>query len=151
MFFLISNDPAREYFDEGTGVFLNALNPIDQGICVLELHKLPCYKTQGGSWCSRTQTKERCALNKQELIDNMADSADISKAAAGRALDAMISSISGALKKGDSLTLVGFGTFSVRSRAARTGRNPKTGETIQIKAAKVPAFKAGKALKDALN
>jgi len=90
-------------------------------------------------------------LNKQELIDNMADSADISKAAAGRALDAMISSISGALKKGDSLTLVGFGTFSVRSRAARTGRNPKTGETIQIKAAKVPAFKAGKALKDALN
>jgi DNA-binding protein HU-beta len=90
-------------------------------------------------------------LNKQELIDNMADSADISKAAAGRALDAMISSISGALKKGDSLTLVGFGTFSVRSRAARAGRNPKTGETIQIKAAKVPAFKAGKALKDALN
>ena len=81
----------------------------------------------------------------------MADSADISKAAAGRALDAMISSISGALKKGDSLTLVGFGTFSVRSRAARAGRNPKTGETIQIKAAKVPAFKAGKALKDALN
>jgi DNA-binding protein HU-beta len=81
----------------------------------------------------------------------MADSADISKAAAGRALDAMISSISGALKKGDSLTLVGFGTFSVRSRAARTGRNPKTGETIQIKAAKVPAFKAGKALKDAVN
>lgn len=81
----------------------------------------------------------------------MADSADISKAAAGRALDAMISSISGALKKGDSLTLVGFGTFSVRSRAARAGRNPKTGETIQIKAAKVPAFKAGKALKDAVN
>ncbi|MEK9748018.1 MAG: HU family DNA-binding protein [Pseudomonadales bacterium] len=90
-------------------------------------------------------------MNKQELIDNMADSADISKAAAGRALDAMISSISGALKKGDSLTLVGFGTFSVRSRAARAGRNPKTGETIQIKAAKVPAFKAGKALKDAVN
>ena len=81
----------------------------------------------------------------------MADSADISKAAAGRALDAMISSISGALKKGDSLTLVGFGTFSVRSRAARAGRNPKTGETIQIKAAKVPAFKAGKALKYAVN
>ncbi|MGA1108192.1 MAG: HU family DNA-binding protein [Pseudomonadales bacterium] len=90
-------------------------------------------------------------MNKQELIDNMADSADISKAAAGRALDAMISSISGALKKGDSLTLVGFGTFSVRSRAARTGRNPKTGETIQIKAAKGPALKAVNALKDALN
>jgi|TARA_B100000161_G_C33238917_1_gene276168 DNA-binding protein HU-beta len=90
-------------------------------------------------------------LNKQELIDNMAESADISKAAAGRALDAMIDSISGALKKGDSLTLVGFGTFSVRSRAARAGRNPKTGETIQIKASKVPAFKAGKALKEAVN
>ncbi|NDG93194.1 MAG: HU family DNA-binding protein [Gammaproteobacteria bacterium] len=84
-------------------------------------------------------------MNKQELIDNMAESADISKAAASRALDAMIDSISGALKKGDSLTLVGFGTFSVRSRAARAGRNPKTGETIQIKASKVPAFKAGKA------
>ncbi len=90
-------------------------------------------------------------MNKQELIDNMAESADISKAAAGRALDAMIDSISGALKKGDSLTLVGFGTFSVRSRAARAGRNPKTGETIQIKASKAPAFKAGKALKEAVN
>ncbi len=90
-------------------------------------------------------------MNKQELIDNMAESADISKAAAGRALDAMIDSISGALKKGDSLTLVGFGTFSVRSRAARAGRNPKTGETIQIKASKVPAFKAGKGLKEAVN
>ena len=81
----------------------------------------------------------------------MAESADISKAAAGRALDAMIDSISGALKEGDSLTLVGFGTFSVRSRAARAGRNPKTGETIQIKASKVPSFKAGKALKEAVN
>lgn len=81
----------------------------------------------------------------------MAESADISKAAASRALDAMIDSISGALKKGDSLTLVGFGTFSVRSRAARAGRNPKTGETIQIKASKAPAFKAGKALKEAVN
>ena len=90
-------------------------------------------------------------MNKQELIDNMAESADISKVAASRALDAMIDSISGALKKGDSLTLVGFGTFSVRSRAARAGRNPKTGETIQIKASKVPAFKAGKTLKEAVN
>ena len=100
--------------------------------------------------CSKTNNEEGCALNKQELIDNMAESADISKAAS-RALDAMIDSISGALKKGDSLTLVGFGTFSVRSRAARAGRNPKTGETIQIKASKVPAFKAGKALKEAVN
>lgn len=81
----------------------------------------------------------------------MAESADISKASAARALEAMVDSLTGALKSGDSLTLVGFGTFSVRKREARAGRNPKTGEAIQIKAANVPAFKAGKALKEALN
>jgi DNA-binding protein HU-beta len=81
----------------------------------------------------------------------MAESADISKASAARALEAMVDSVTGALKSGDSLTLVGFGTFSVRKREARAGRNPKTGEAIQIKAANVPAFKAGKALKEALN
>lgn len=81
----------------------------------------------------------------------MAESADISKASAARALESMVDSVTGALKSGDSLTLVGFGTFSVRKREARAGRNPKTGETIQIKAANVPAFKAGKALKEALN
>ena len=81
----------------------------------------------------------------------MAESADISKASAARALEAMVDSVTGALKNGDSLTLVGFGTFSVRKREARAGRNPKTGEAIQIKAANVPAFKAGKALKEALN
>ena len=90
-------------------------------------------------------------MNKQELIENIAGSADITKAAAGRALDSMIDSITDSLKQGDSVVLVGFGTFSVRDRAARTGRNPQTGEEIQIKAAKVPAFKAGKALKDAVN
>jgi len=90
-------------------------------------------------------------VNKQELIENIADSADITKAAAGRALDSMIDSITGSLKSGDSVVLVGFGTFSVRDRAARTGRNPQTGAEIQIAAAKVPAFKAGKALKDAVN
>ncbi|MFL2535428.1 MAG: HU family DNA-binding protein [Candidatus Azotimanducaceae bacterium] len=90
-------------------------------------------------------------MNKQELIDNMAESADISKASAARALESMVDSVTGALKSGDSLTLVGFGTFSVRKREARAGRNPKTGEAIQIKAANVPAFKAGKALKEALN
>jgi len=90
-------------------------------------------------------------VNKQELIDRMADSADITKAAAGRALDSMLESITGALKQGDSVVLVGFGTFSVRDRKARTGRNPQTGAEIQIKAAKVPGFKAGKAFKDALN
>ena len=90
-------------------------------------------------------------MNKQELIEKITKSADITKAAAGRALDSMIDSVTGALKEGDSVVLVGFGTFTVRDRAARTGRNPQTGEEIQIAAAKVPAFKAGKALKDAVN
>jgi DNA-binding protein HU-beta len=90
-------------------------------------------------------------VNKQELIEIVAESADLSKAAAGRAVDGMLDGISGALSKGDQVTLVGFGTFLVRDRAARTGRNPKTGEPIQIAAAKNPAFKAGKALKDAVN
>ncbi len=90
-------------------------------------------------------------MNKQELIENIAASAEITKAAAGRALDSMIASVTGSLKGGESVVLVGFGTFSVRDRAARTGRNPQTGEEIQISAAKVPAFKAGKALKDAVN
>ena len=90
-------------------------------------------------------------MNKTELIDAMADSADISKAAAGRAFDAAVNAITEALKSGDQVSLVGFGTCSVRERAARTGRNPQTGATIQIAASKSPAFKAGKALKDAVN
>ncbi|MCX4024811.1 DNA-binding protein HU-beta [Endozoicomonas sp. SM1973] len=90
-------------------------------------------------------------MNKSELIDAIAASADISKAAAGRALDAMIDSVTKALQGGDQVVLVGFGTFSVKERAARTGRNPQTGEPIQIPAAKIPSFKAGKALKDAVN
>jgi DNA-binding protein HU-beta len=90
-------------------------------------------------------------VNKADLIDMIAESADISKAAATRALDTVFNGITEALKKGDQVTLVGFGTFQVRDRAARTGRNPKTGETIQIAASKNPAFKAGKALKDAVN
>jgi DNA-binding protein HU-beta len=90
-------------------------------------------------------------MNKSELIDAIADAADISKAAAGRALDGMTDAITDALKKGDTVSLVCFGTFSVRERAAREGRNPRTGETIKIKASKNPAFKAGKALKDAVN
>ena len=90
-------------------------------------------------------------MNKGELIESVADSAGLSKADAGRAVDAIIDSISGALKGGSTVSLVGFGTFLVRDRAPRTGRNPQTGATIQIAAAKVPAFKAGKALKDALN
>lgn len=90
-------------------------------------------------------------MNKTEIIEAMADSADISKAAAGRALDGMVEAIVNSMKKGEQVSLVGFGTFTVRERAAREGRNPQTGETIQIKASKMPAFKAGKGLKDALN
>ncbi len=90
-------------------------------------------------------------MNKSQLIDKIAEGADISKAAAGRALDSFIDSVSEALKEGDSVALVGFGTFSVRERAARSGRNPQTGETIQIEAANIPSFKAGKALKDSVN
>lgn len=89
-------------------------------------------------------------MNKSELIDIVASSADISKIAATRAVDTMLDSITGALKQNDQVTLVGFGTFSIKARAARTGRNPQTGEAIQIKASKVPTFKAGKALKDAV-
>lgn len=90
-------------------------------------------------------------MNKAELIDSIADSADISKAAAGRALDATVDAVKKALKKGDMVTLVGFGTFYVGKRAARTGRNPRTGASIKIKAAKVPKFRAGKGLKDTIN
>ncbi|MFM4749656.1 nucleoid-associated protein HU-beta [Aeromonas veronii] len=90
-------------------------------------------------------------MNKSQLIDKIADGADISKAAAGRALDAFIDAVGEALKEGDQVALVGFGTFAIRERAARSGRNPQTGATIEIAAGKVPAFKAGKALKDAVN
>ncbi|WKD50849.1 HU family DNA-binding protein [Microbulbifer spongiae] len=90
-------------------------------------------------------------MNKSELIEAIAASADIPKAAAGRALEAIVDSITDALKKGDQVALVGFGTFVVKERAARTGRNPRTGDPIEIAAAKIPSFKAGKALKDAVN
>lgn len=89
-------------------------------------------------------------MNKSDLIETMAAQADISKAAAGVALDAVTEAIGKALKKGDTVTLVGFGTFSVAKRAARIGRNPKTGEELKIKASKAPKFKPGKALKDAV-
>jgi DNA-binding protein HU-beta len=90
-------------------------------------------------------------VNKTQLVEQIAANADLSKASAGRALDALIEAVGGALASGDQVALVGFGTFSVRTRAARTGRNPKTGAEIQIAEAKVPAFKAGKALKDSCN
>jgi len=95
--------------------------------------------------------KKGVNVNKGELIDKIAASADISKADAGRALDATLNAISGSLQNAESVSLVGFGTFLVRERAARDGRNPATGAAIKIAAAKVPAFKPGKALKDALN
>jgi len=90
-------------------------------------------------------------MNKTELIDQIAASAEISKAAAGRALDATVAAVKDALKNGDTVSLIGFGTFYVGERAARTGRNPRTGNTLEIKAAKSPKFRAGKGLKDAIN
>ncbi|WP_170870429.1 nucleoid-associated protein HU-beta [Pantoea sp. 1.19] len=90
-------------------------------------------------------------MNKSQLIDKIAANADISKAAAGRVLDAFIDSVSETLQAGDDVALVGFGTFTVRERAARTGRNPQTGKEITIAAGKVPGFRAGKGLKDAVN
>lgn len=90
-------------------------------------------------------------MNKSELIDAIAESADLSKADATRALESVLGSVQGALASGDQVSLVGFGTFSVKHRAARSGRNPQTGAEIQIAASNVPSFKAGKALKDAVN
>jgi DNA-binding protein HU-beta len=90
-------------------------------------------------------------VNKTELIDYVASNADIPKAVAARALESTISAVKLTLKKGDSVSLVGFGTFAVGKRAARVGRNPRTGASIKIKAAKVPKFRPGKALKDAIN
>ena len=90
-------------------------------------------------------------MNKTDLIDKIAAGADISKAKAKDALEAMLDAITASLKDGDAVQLVGFGTFKVSERAARTGRNPQTGAEIQIAASKVPSFSAGKALKDAIN
>ena len=90
-------------------------------------------------------------MNKADLIEHIATQADISKAAATRALDAIVGGVKSTLKKSGSVTIVGFGTFAVTKRAARTGRNPRTGAAIKLKAAKVPKFTPGKHLKDALN
>jgi len=90
-------------------------------------------------------------MNKGDMIDSIASGAGLTKADAGRALEALITAVEKALKKGDTVSIIGFGTFSVRKRAARKGRNPRTGAEIKIKASKNPGFKAGKALKDAVN
>jgi DNA-binding protein HU-beta len=91
------------------------------------------------------------SMNKTDLINAIAEKAELTKADAGRALEAFFETVQKSLKKGEDVSVVGFGTFTVRKRAARTGRNPRTNEAIKIKASKVPAFKAGKTLKDALN
>lgn len=90
-------------------------------------------------------------MNKSELIDAIAAASDLTKSDAGKALDGFLDAVKTALGKGESVALVGFGTFSVKERAERKGRNPQTGEEIVIPAAKIPAFKAGKSLKDAVN
>jgi len=126
---------------------------------IAEIDREACRKPAEGNRLSNQRFIESAVhhsaqgvtMNKSEFIDTVADSAELSKADAGRAVDAMVNAITRALKKGDTVTLVGFGTFSSRKRAARTGRNPRTGEEIKIKASMNPAFKAGKALKDAVN
>ena len=90
-------------------------------------------------------------MNKQDMIEQIAQAAEVSKSAAERAVDALVTAIKTSLKKGDMVTMVGFGTFYVGTRKARQGRNPRTGEALKIAAAKVPKFRAGKALKDAIN
>ena len=90
-------------------------------------------------------------MNKNDLVSSVADSSDISKADASKALEGVFDAISGALKNGETVQLIGFGSFSVAHRAARQGRNPQTGATIQIAASNQPKFKAGKGLKDAVN
>ena len=90
-------------------------------------------------------------MNKTDLVTHIADTAGISKGDAGKAVDAVFDAITAALKNGEDVTLVGFGSFSVATRAARTGRNPRTGEEIKIAASKAPTFKAGKGLKEAVN
>lgn len=90
-------------------------------------------------------------MNKSEFVEAIANAAEFTKADAAKAVDAMVDVVTNTLKEGDQITLVGFGSFQVKTREARTGRNPRTGEAIQIKASNIPSFKAGKALKDAVN
>jgi DNA-binding protein HU-beta len=96
-------------------------------------------------------TQKDCLMNKSEFIEAVAQSADIPKSTASKAVDAMVDVIGDTLRRGDQVSLVGFGTFLTRKREARQGRNPQTGETINIEASRVPSFKAGKALKDTVN
>ena len=120
-----------------------AYHPLQQGLKETLSSAFQCTKNQN-EWGKRF-------MNKAEFIDAVASKGDMSKADATSAVDAVLDSVTAALKDGEQITLVGFGTFLVRKREARTGRNPRTGEPLQIKASNVPSFKAGKALKDAVN
>jgi DNA-binding protein HU-beta len=116
-------------------------------------HSADC-ANRGARWIDDhffNQSARVNSMNKGELIDSVAGAAGLSRADATKAVDAVLDSIQGTLANGGSVSLVGFGTFSVKARAARMGRNPRTGEAIQIKASNVPGFKAGKGLKDAVN
>jgi DNA-binding protein HU-beta len=118
----------------------------------LDTRFLRFYKVRNCCTCAdRFNTRKDNPVNKSELIEAVAKSAGLSKSGAERAIDGALSTIKGALKSGQSVTLVGFGTFRVGKRSQRNGRNPRTGAEITIKAARVPKFSAGKALKDALN
>ncbi len=119
---------------------------------LLDQVRTACYKsTHRASLSPSSHYRKGNYVNKSELIDAIAKHADLSKASAGKALDGALSAIKATLKKKQTVALVGFGTFRVSHRAARVGRNPRTGKALKIKAAKVPKFKPGKALKDALN
>lgn len=116
------------------------------------VHFAPFFTRRKTPSCAATQrTLQRFTVNKTELVDLIADKADISKASAARALDAALAGITAALQAGDQVSLVGFGTFAVKQRAERQGRNPKTGEALSIAASRAPGFKPGKVLRDALN
>jgi len=115
---------------------------------------LPALSLAGGQRAARHRIQDTYRgdrdVNKSELIEHIAKQADISKAAASRSLEAVIGAVKTTLKKGGNVTITGFGTFTAPKRAARTGRNPRTGAAIKIKAAKVPKFRPGKGLRDAL-
>jgi DNA-binding protein HU-beta len=129
------------------------LNWLHASYCteLVELKRAPPQKFLKRHPIDFVTSHERFVVNKSELIDFISSNADMSKAAAARALEATIEAVKTTLKQGDSVSLVGFGTFAAGKRAARVGRNPRTGASIKIKAAKVPKFRPGKALKDALN
>jgi tartrate dehydrogenase/decarboxylase/D-malate dehydrogenase len=129
----------------------NIANPIGQIWCGAMMLEFLGHKDAHDAESRPTFSLQGALVNKTELIEHIAKNADISKAAATRALESTIGAIRTTLKKGGSVSLVGFGTFAVGKRAARTGRNPRTGDAIKIKAAKIPKFRPGKALKDALN